>query len=150
MGRMGETAGAVPEVAGGAAGRVAPLHTELTLSFLTRLAARYRLGIRDLLAAVTDVGGLQNLAGMLYPDSEIHLNAQARARVSVLCRVPQQVLEHALPTWTRNEPRGKYGTGPVGRLLRGEEAVAAWGPACSACTAARTGRRVPARRYLAP
>ncbi|MFH9554545.1 Helicase associated domain protein [Streptomyces sp. NPDC017435] len=134
----------------GAAGRVAPLQGELTLSFLNRLAARYHLGIRDLLSAVTDVGGQQNLTGMLYPDSEIHLNAQARARVSMLSRVPPQILERALPAWTREEPSGKYGAGPVGRLMRGEEAVAAWGPVCPACTAARTGRRVPARRYLAP
>ncbi|THA65768.1 helicase [Streptomyces sp. A0642] len=137
-------------MSGGAAGRIAPLNGELTLSFLTRIAARYHLGIRDVLAAVTDVGGLQNLTGMLYPDSEIHLNAQARARVSVLCRVPQHVLEQALPAWRREEPCGKYGGGPVGRLMRGEEVVAAWGPACPACTAARTGREVPARRYLAP
>jgi hypothetical protein len=34
--------------------------------------------------------------------------------------------------------------------MRGEEAVAAWGPACPACTAARTGRRMPARQYLTP
>ncbi|MFF5257067.1 Helicase associated domain protein [Streptomyces leeuwenhoekii] len=127
---------------------MAPLPGELTLSFLTRLAARYHLTIRDLLAAVTDVGGQQNLTGMLYPDSEIHLNAQARARVATLCRVPPRVLEQALPAWRREEPCGKYGAGPVGRLMRGEEAVAAWGPACPACTAARTGRRVPARRYL--
>ncbi|MEV8334441.1 helicase associated domain-containing protein [Streptomyces niveus] len=137
-------------MSGGAAGRIAPLSGELTLSFLARIAARYHLGIRDVLAAVTEVGGLRNLTGMLYPDSEIHLNAQARARVSALCRVPQHVLEQALPAWTREEPCGKYGTGPVGRLMRGEEVVAVWGPACPACTAARTQRDVPARRYLAP
>ncbi|MET9418768.1 Helicase associated domain protein [Streptomyces klenkii] len=136
-------------MASGAAGRVAPLPGELTLSFLTRIAARYHLAIRDLLAAVTDVGGLQNLTGMLYPDSEIHLNAQARSRIAALCHIPPQALERALPAWTREEPCGKYGAGPVGRLMRGEEAVATWGPACPACTAARTGRRVPARRYLA-
>ncbi|MGN5636395.1 hypothetical protein [Streptomyces sp. AC154] len=88
-------------MSGGAAGRIAPLSGELTLSFLTRIAARYHLGIRDVLAAVTDVGGQQNLTGMLYPDSEIHLNAQARASVSALCHVPQHVLEQALPAWTR-------------------------------------------------
>ncbi|MFF8526579.1 TniQ family protein [Streptomyces werraensis] len=114
----------------GAAGRVAPLPGELTLSFLTRLAARHHLTIRGLLAAVTDVGGQQNLTGVLYPDSEIHLNAQARVRVATLCRVPPRVLEQALPTWRREEPCGKYAAGPVGRLMRGEEAVAAWGPAC--------------------
>ncbi|MFC9792722.1 Helicase associated domain protein [Streptomyces sp. NPDC127584] len=135
---------------GGAAGRIAPLSGELTLSFLHRVAARYHLGIREVLAAVTDVGGLQNLTGMLYPDSEIHLNAQARERVAALCRVPQHVLEEALPAWRREEPCGKYGSGPVGRLMRGEEVVAPWGPACPACTAARTGREMPARRYLAP
>ncbi|MFB7646005.1 helicase associated domain-containing protein [Streptomyces sp. NPDC056084] len=134
----------------GAAGRIAPLNGKLTLSFLTRIAARYHLNIRDVLAAVTDVGGLRNLTGMLYPDSEIHLNAQARARVSALCHVPQHVLKQALPAWTREEPSGEYGISPVGRLMRGEEVVAAWGPACPACTAARTGRDVPARRYLAP
>ncbi|MER6474483.1 Helicase associated domain protein [Streptomyces collinus] len=140
----------VTAVAGGAAGRVAPLRGELTLSFLNRLAARYHLGLRDLLAAVTETDGRQNVAGMLYPDSEIHLNAQARARVSTLSRVTPQVLERALPAWTREEPYGRYKGGPVGRLLRGEEAVAPWGPACPACCAARTGRRVPARRYLTP
>ncbi|GAA1288024.1 helicase associated domain-containing protein [Streptomyces javensis] len=140
----------VPAIGCGAAGRVAPLQGERTLSFLTRLVGRYHLTIRDLLAAVTDVGGLQSLTGMLYPDSEIHLNAQARARIATLCRVPPRVLGRALPAWTREEPCGKYRAGPVGRLMRGEEAVAAWGPACPACTVARTGRRVPARRYLAP
>ncbi|MFD7004240.1 helicase associated domain-containing protein [Streptomyces mirabilis] len=150
-GRRPAASGAVvPAIGCGAAGRVAPLQGELTLSFLNRLAARYHLTTRDLLAAVTDVGGLQNLTGMLYPDSEIHLNAQARARVAMLCRVPPRVLERALPAWRREEPCGKYGADPVGRLMRGEEAVAAWGPACPACAAARTGRRVPARRYLAP
>lgn len=142
--------GIVSAMSGGAAGRIAALNGELTLSFLTRIAARYHLGIRDVLAAVTDVGGLQNLTGMLYPDSEIHLNTQARERVAALCHVPQHVLEQALPAWTREEPCGKYGVGPVGRLMRGEEVVAAWGPACPACTAGRTGREVPARRYLAP
>ncbi|MDV7220517.1 helicase associated domain-containing protein [Streptomyces prunicolor] len=137
-------------MSGGAAGRIAPLNGELTLSFLNRLAARYHLGIRDVLAAVTDTGGLRNLTGMLCPDSEIHLSSQARARVSALCRVAQHVLEQALPAWTREEPYGKHGSGPVGRLMRGEEAVAAWGPACPACTTARTGRDVPARLYLAP
>ncbi|MET7853915.1 Helicase associated domain protein [Streptomyces avermitilis] len=140
----------VTALASGAAGRVAPLQGELTLSFLTRLAACYHLGPRDLLAAVTETDGLQNLTGMLYPDSEIHLNAQARARIAALCRVAPQALERALPAWTREEPRGKYGAGPVGRLMRGEQAVAAWGPACPGCTATRTGRLVPARRYLAP
>lgn len=58
-GRSAPSSGDVPALSSGAAGRLAPLQGELTLSFLTRLAARYHLGIRDLLAAVTDVGGLQ-------------------------------------------------------------------------------------------
>lgn len=72
--RAAASGAVVPAMVGGAAGRVAPLRGELTLSFLNRLAARYHLTLRDLLAAVTDLGGLQNLTGMLYPDSEIHLN----------------------------------------------------------------------------
>ncbi|MGK5450992.1 TniQ family protein, partial [Streptomyces radiopugnans] len=129
---------------------MAPLYGELTLSFLNRLAARYHLGLRDLLAAITETDGRQNVAGMLHPDSEIHLNAQARERVCALSHVPAAVLERALPAWTRAEPHAHYPGGPAGRLTRGEEAVAPWGPSCPACCAARTGRRVPARRYLAP
>ncbi|MDA4895501.1 TniQ family protein, partial [Streptomyces sp. MS2A] len=129
---------------------MAPLRGELTLSFLHRLAARYHLGLRDLLAAITETDGRQNVAGVLHSDSEIHLNTEARERVCVLSRVPAAVLEGALPTWTRAESHAHYPGGPAGRLTRGEEAVAPWGPACPACCAARTGRRVPARRYLAP
>jgi hypothetical protein len=140
----------VPAMAGGAAGRVVPLHGEMTLSFLTRIAARYHQSARDLVAAVTEIDGMQNLTGSIHPDSEIHLNATARHRVSSLCHVPLLVLERALPAWSNEEPRGRYPAGPVGRLTRGEEAVAPWGPACPACTASRTGRPEPARRYLAP
>lgn len=148
--RMASSGVLVTAVAGGAAGRVAPLYGELTLSFLNRLAARYHLGLRDLLAAITETDGRQNVAGMLHPDSEIHLNAQARERVCALSHVPAAVLERALPAWTRAEPHAHYPGGPAGRLTRGEEAVAPWGPSCPACCAARTGRRVPARLYLAP
>ncbi|MER6442938.1 Helicase associated domain protein [Streptomyces sp. NPDC001185] len=131
---------------------MAPLHGELTLSFLSRTAARYHLGIRELLSAVTETDSRQNVSGMLYPDSEIHLNAPARARVSALCHLEEETLTRALPAWAREEPcgRGKGRTGPTGRLTRGEEAVAPWGPACPGCTAARTGRHTPARRYLTP
>ncbi|MGI3224978.1 Helicase associated domain protein [Streptomyces sp. GTA36] len=140
----------VPYLASGAAGRIAPVEAEMTLSFLSRVAARYHLHVKDLLAAITTTGHLPNVKGQLRPDSEVHLNAEARARVARLCRVTPSVLERALPAWTREEPRGRRGSGPGGRLLHGEEAVTDWGPACPACTAARTGRTVPARRYLAP
>ncbi|MEU0036123.1 Helicase associated domain protein [Streptomyces sp. NPDC006333] len=148
----GQQAGTGTAMAAGAAGRVAPLHGELTLSFLSRVAARYHLGIRELLSAVTETDSRQNISGMLYPDSEIYLNAPARARVRALCRLEEDTLTCALPAWAREEPcgRGKGRTGPTGRLTRGEQAVDAWGPACPACTAARTGRHTPARRYLAP
>ncbi|MER8012373.1 Helicase associated domain protein [Streptomyces sp. NPDC094149] len=137
-------------LAGGAAGRIAPVQAEMTLSFLSRVAARYHLHVKDLLAALTMTGHLTNLKGRLRPDGEVHLNAEARARVARLCRVEPTVLERALPAWTRQEPRGPVLRGAAGRLLHGEEAVAAWGPACPGCTAARTGYTVPARRYLSP
>lgn len=140
----------VTALAVGAAGRVAPLHGELTLSFLNRLAARYHLGLGDLLTAVTETDGRQNLAGMLHPDSEIHLNAQARERVCVLSSVGTAVLERALPTWTQAEPHARYRGGPAGRLTRGEEAVAPWGARVPGLHRPRTGRHVSARRYLAP
>jgi hypothetical protein len=43
--------------------RVGPRQGEMTQSFLMRLAARYGMAFRDLLASVVDVGGLPNVVG---------------------------------------------------------------------------------------
>jgi hypothetical protein len=121
----------------------------MTLSFLGRIADRYGLTVPSLLSAVTEVAGQQGVAGALRGDSEVFLNASARDRVAALCRVPQAGLHHALPAWTREEPLGPSEERPAARLHNGVETVAAWGPACPGCVAARTGRITPARAYLA-
>ncbi|MFD0319390.1 Helicase associated domain protein [Streptomyces flavalbus] len=129
--------------------RVAPLQGEMTLSFLGRIADRYGLTVRSLLSSVTEVAGQQSVVGALQGDSEVFLNAAARDRVAALCRVPQVDIRRALPAWTREEPLGPSTERPAARLHNGVETVAAWGPACPGCVAARTGRVAPARVYLA-
>lgn len=69
--------------------RVAPLQGEMTQSFLARLAARYGLELRYLVAAIADVGGSPNVMGRARPDSEVFLSEEARQRVTSLCRVPR-------------------------------------------------------------
>ncbi|QFR02279.1 DNA-binding protein [Streptomyces phaeolivaceus] len=121
----------------------------MTLSFLGRIADRYGLTVRSLLSSVTEVAGQQGVVRALQGDSEVFLNAAARDRVAALCRVPQVGLRRALPAWTREEPLGPSKERPAARLYNGVETVAAWGPACPGCVAARTGRVAPARVYLA-
>ncbi|MFE9123620.1 TniQ family protein [Streptomyces sp. NPDC007172] len=128
---------------------MSPLQGEMTLSFLGRIADRYGLTVRSLLSSVTEVAGKQGVVRALQGDSEVFLNAAARDRVAALCRVPQVGLRHALPAWTREEPLGPSKERPAARLYNGVETVAAWGPACPGCVAARTGRVAPARVYLA-
>ncbi|MFD3897126.1 Helicase associated domain protein [Streptomyces cellulosae] len=128
---------------------MAPLQGEMTLSFLGRIADRYGLTVRSLLSSVTEVAGQQGVGGALQDDSEVFLNAAARDRVAALCRVPQGGLRRALPAWMREEPLGPSKERPAARLHNGVETVAAWGPACPGCVAARTGRIAPARAYLA-
>ncbi|WP_241746286.1 Helicase associated domain protein [Streptomyces lydicus] len=129
--------------------RVTPLQGEMTLSFLERIADRYGLAVRSLLSTVTEAAGQQDVVGALQGDSEVFLNAAARDRVAALCRVPQVGLRRALPAWTREEPLGPSKERPAARLHNGVETVAAWGPACPGCVAARTSRVAPARVYLA-
>ncbi|MFI5662945.1 Helicase associated domain protein [Streptomyces sp. NPDC051684] len=129
--------------------RATPLPGEMTLSFLQRVADRYGLTVRSLLSAITEVDGQQDVSGALRGDGEVFLNAAARDRVAVLCRVSQGDLRRALPAWTREEPLGPAKEKPAARLCNGVETVAAWGPACPGCVAARTGRVAPARVYLA-
>ncbi|MFJ2565706.1 Helicase associated domain protein [Streptomyces sp. NPDC087568] len=130
--------------------RVGPLQGEMTQSFLIRLAARYGMAFRDLLAAIVDVGGLPNVMGRARPDSEIYLNQEARDRVAQLCRVPQDDLLRALPAWAQEEPRRRFATGPAAQFHHTAEKVRRWGPACPACTTRRTGRPEAARLYLGP
>ncbi|OUC93014.1 Helicase associated domain protein [Streptomyces swartbergensis] len=127
--------------------RLAPLQGETNLSYLDRLADRYRLGVRDLVPALLQVGG--GLFKGYRTDGEIYLNAEARARISAFSRVPEDVLGRALPAWAAQEPLAPEGVGAAGRFRFGAVVPAA-GEGCRLCTAARTGRTKPARVYLQP
>ncbi|MEU5768964.1 helicase associated domain-containing protein [Streptomyces asoensis] len=124
-----------------------PLRGETNLSYLDRLADRYRLGVRDLVPALLQVGG--RLFKGYRTDGEVYLNAAARARVSAFCRVPEEILQRALPAWNAQEPLAPDGAGAAGRFRFGVVVPAA-GEGCRLCTAARTGRAKPARLYLQP
>ncbi|MEU4040229.1 Helicase associated domain protein [Streptomyces collinus] len=130
--------------------RVAPVHGEMTQSFLARLAARYGMELKDLLPAVADAGGLSNVMGRARPDSEVYLDQEARDRVAVLCRVAPEHLRKALPAWAREEPRRRAATGPAAQFHHTPEMVRPWGPACPQCAVRRTGRLESVRLYLRP
>ncbi|MEV6726188.1 helicase associated domain-containing protein [Streptomyces xanthochromogenes] len=125
--------------------RVAPLKGETNLSYLDRLADCYRLGVRDLIPALLQVGG--GLFKGYRTDGEVYLNAEARACIAVFSRVPEETLQRALPAWTAREPLSPDGAGAAGRFRFGVVVPAA-GEGCRLCTAARTGRAKPARVYL--
>ncbi|WP_330319450.1 helicase associated domain-containing protein (plasmid) [Streptomyces clavifer] len=127
--------------------RLAPLQGETNLSYLDRLADRYRLGVKDLIPPLLQDG--TELFRGFRTDGEVYLNAEARARVSAFCRVSESVLGRALPAWAAHEPLSPDGAGPAGRFRFGAVVPAA-GEGCRLCTSARTGGAKPARLYLQP
>ncbi|MFF7415449.1 Helicase associated domain protein [Streptomyces lydicus] len=129
---------------------MAPVHGEMTQSFLGRLAARYGVEIKELLSAVADAGGRSNVMGRARPDSEVFLDQEARERVAVLCRVASHHLHKPLPAWTQEEPRRRFAIGPAAQFHHTPEMVLPWGPACPECTVRRTGHPEGVRLYLQP
>ncbi|MGW6489338.1 helicase associated domain-containing protein [Streptomyces sp. NPDC055056] len=130
--------------------RVPPLHGEMTQSFLTRLAGRYAMDLRDLLATVGDAGGLSNVRGRARPDGEVYLNEMARGRVMQLCRIPADHLCRALPAWLQEEPRPRHGSGPAVRVHHLSQKVLPFGPGCVQCTVRRIGPTGRVRLYMGP
>lgn len=150
MGGHDVSGAAVEAVMGPGVLRTRPLPGEMTLSFLGRVAAGYGLAVREMVVAVVEGTEQLNLIGTLGPDSEVFLDAQARARVAALCRVPQEVLRRALPAWAQEEPRRQVPVGPAAQFQGSTKIVLPWGPGCPQCTSARTGRSEGCRLYLAP
>jgi Helicase associated domain len=128
--------------------RVAPLSGEVTLSFVGRVASRYRLTAKELVGALVDVRRRPNLY-TVRPDSEVIFNTEARAVLAAFCRMPEEHLHRALPTWDTALPPGKPGSGPTA-WVRTADIIAPTGPGCRACTATATKGREEARRYLLP
>ncbi|MGW1987871.1 Helicase associated domain protein [Streptomyces collinus] len=141
-----------PELSGhaGALGavRVAPLHGETTMSYMGRVASRYRLTAKELIGALVDVGRRPNLF-TVRPDGEVVFNAEARAMVAAFCRMPEEHLRRALPAWDREVSSNRLGSGPAA-WVRTAATIWPTGPGCRACTARATQGREEARRYLLP
>lgn len=127
--------------------RLAPLQGETTLSYLDRLADRYRLNVRDLVPALLQGG--KGLFKDYRVDGEVYLNAEGRARVAAFCRLPEETFARALPAWAAPVPVSPNSADAAGRFRFGSVVPAA-GKGCRLCTAARTGRAKPARLYLQP
>lgn len=128
--------------------RVAPLSGETTLSFIKRVASRYRLTAKELIGALVDVGRRPNLF-TVRPDGEVVFNAEARAVVAAFCRIPEEHLHRALPAWGKDVPSSRLGSGPAA-WVRTAATIPPTGPGCRACTATATRGREEARRYLLP
>lgn len=128
--------------------RVAPLNGEVTLSFVGRVVSRYRLTAKELIGALIDVRRRPNLY-TVRPDSEVLFNTEARAVLAAFCRMPEDHLRRALPTWDTDLPAGKPGNGPAA-WIRTADTIAPTGPGCRACTATATKGTETARRYLLP
>ncbi|MFD4263320.1 TniQ family protein [Streptomyces sp. NPDC058534] len=117
--------------------RVRPLPGEATASYLTRLAATYRLSPAQLLDGHgTTVTGTEHAP----PAAEIRLSAEAARRLSGFVRVPIAHLTRALPHLRPPAPSSAH-TGAHGT------ATARWHvvepalqplPACTACTIGRS------------
>ncbi|WP_454341755.1 TniB family NTP-binding protein [Streptomyces canus] len=113
--------------------RVQPLPGEATASYLTRLAATYRLTPAQLLDGLaTTVTGTEHAP----PATDIHLSAEAAHRLSAFTRIPPAHLTRAL---ARQPPPASIGTARA--------AIALWQPvppavqplpACTACTIRRS------------
>ncbi len=128
--------------------RVAPLHGETTLSYMSRVASRYRLTAKELIGALVDVGRRPNLF-TVQPDGEVVFNTEARAVIAAFCRMPEEHLHRALPSWSRDVPSSRLGSGPAA-WVRTAATIPPTGPGCRACTARATQGRDTARRYLPP
>ncbi|MFJ1831762.1 TniQ family protein, partial [Streptomyces sp. NPDC088178] len=128
--------------------RVAPLHGETTLSYMSRVASRYRLTAKELIGALVDVGRRPNLF-TVRPDGEVVFNTEARTVVAAFCRMPEEHLRRALPAWDREGPSSRLGSGPAA-WVRTAATIPPTGPGCRACTARTTQDREEARRYLLP
>ncbi|MEU3910415.1 helicase associated domain-containing protein [Streptomyces sp. NPDC029721] len=128
--------------------RVPPLSGEVTLSFVSRVASRYCLTAKELIGALVDFQRRPNLY-TVRPDSEVIFNSEARTVLAAFCRIPEEHLNRALPSWNTGLPAGKQGSGPAA-WVRTADTIAPTGPGCRACTATATQGREQARRYLVP
>ncbi|WP_143678203.1 helicase associated domain-containing protein [Streptomyces rhizosphaericus] len=115
---------------------------------MSRVASRYRLTAKELIGALVDVGRRPNLF-TVQPDGEVVFNTEARAVIAAFCRMPEEHLHRALPSWSRDVPSSRLGSGPAA-WVRTAATIPPTGPGCRACTARATQGRDTARRYLPP
>ncbi|MFI0901598.1 hypothetical protein [Streptomyces sp. NPDC020983] len=93
-----------PSVQGAASPR--PVAGELTASWLSRLAAVYRLPARDLLRAITGPLPGRPLAAIPAPGREVYLGPKARQRLALFAGIRQEDLGRRLPAAAHAHPLG--------------------------------------------
>ncbi|MGW0949239.1 TniQ family protein [Streptomyces sp. NPDC002623] len=129
---------------------VRPLPSEATASYLTRLAATYRLTPAQLLDGLaTTVTGTEHAP----PAAEIRLSAEAARRLSGFTRIPLTHLTRALPHLRPPAPSpantGAHGTATA--HWHAVETALQPLPACTACTIRRSPHTAaPARVHPSP
>ncbi|MCX5130026.1 DNA-binding protein [Streptomyces sp. NBC_00347] len=131
--------------------RVAPLKSETTWSLMCRTAARYGQEPGWLLGHWR-WGNHQprHPAGTPRADAEVLLDRNGRALLARLCRVDEEILKQALPSWRHGEeqfterqrPETAGGLWRVGATVGGPTAFG-----CRLCVARRSGQAVRAVRY---
>ncbi|MFD0355031.1 DNA-binding protein [Streptomyces sp. NPDC127110] len=131
--------------------RVAPLEGETTWSLMCRTAARYGQEPGWLLGHWQWKNHQpRHPGGTPRADAEVLLDRDGRALLAGLCRVEEEVLEQALPSWRHGKEQltEQQRPGSAGGLWRVGATVV--GPAalgCRLCVARRSGQAVRAVRY---
>ncbi|MGW2668149.1 DNA-binding protein [Streptomyces sp. NPDC001272] len=131
--------------------RVAPVGGETTWSLMCRIAARYGQEPGWLLAHWQWKNHQpRHPGGPARADAEVLLDRAGRALLAGLCRVDEETLGQALPSWKHGEEQftGEQRAGAVGALWRvGGTVVGPVAFGCRLCAARRSGQAVRVVRY---
>ncbi|MFI1184085.1 DNA-binding protein [Streptomyces sp. NPDC020799] len=127
-----------------------PVAGETTLSFLSRIAARYGLDNKAVLSRWQwHNHPPRHDSGARRADAEVLLDTAGRRVLTELCGVGEGTLKRALPSWAREDPKLADREGGAARgVWRVGGAVV--GPVvfgCRLCAARRTGAAVRVVRY---
>ncbi|MEV2257007.1 hypothetical protein AB0I94_41825 [Streptomyces sp. NPDC050147] len=122
----------------------------MTSSFLCRIAARYGLEEKALLACWQWHGQRpRHQGGSLRADAEVLLDAAGRQALAALSGAGEETLARALPSWGQEDPKlATVEDGAARALWRAGGTVV--GPVafgCRLCAARRTGAAVRVVRY---
>lgn len=130
--------------------RLSPVSGEMTSSFLCRIAARYGLEEKTLLACWQWHGQRpRHRGGGLRADAEVLLDAAGRQALAALSGAGEETLARALPSWGQEDPKLAAVKDGAARApwRAGGTVVGPVAFGCRLCTARRTGAAVRVVRY---